>query len=70
VAARTGPELTRGDAGEYILEEVPLDADEIALRDIKPELMKRWLLDHQADLVRRRPFPAERQVTRDLRSTE
>jgi 8-oxo-dGTP pyrophosphatase MutT (NUDIX family) len=60
--ARNGPELARPDAGEYVIDEFPLDADEIASRDIKPEVMKRWLLDHHAGLVRPRPAPAERHL--------
>lgn len=48
--ARGGPEFRTSDSGEYVCDEFPLSADEIESRDIKPDAMKRWLLERHAVL--------------------
>ncbi|MFC8716164.1 NUDIX domain-containing protein [Kitasatospora sp. NPDC057198] len=48
-AARTGPEFSRGDRGEYLLQEVPLTADAIGALNLMPPQIKAALLDALED---------------------
>ncbi|MER7824999.1 NUDIX domain-containing protein [Streptomyces sp. NPDC096097] len=42
---RTGPEFTRDDRGEYLLEEVPLTAEAVEALNLMPPRIKDALLD-------------------------
>ncbi|MER5356197.1 NUDIX domain-containing protein [Kitasatospora sp. NPDC002551] len=42
---RTGPEFTRDDRGEYLLEEVPLTVEAIGTLNLMPPRVKEELLD-------------------------
>jgi len=47
---RTGPEFEKPDCGLYEYDEVPLAKSELASRNIAPDVMREFLLNHLADL--------------------